>query len=292
MAGHSKWHNIQRRKGAQDAKKGKIFMRHAKFIYTAAKEGGGDPDMNPTLRTAIEKAKADNMPNDNIERAIKKATGTLDGASFEEVTYEGYGPSGTAVIENTLTEKAKADYKANDNIERGIKKATGTLDGARFEEVTYEGYGPSGTAVIVHTLTDNRNRTASEVRHAFSKHGGNLGESGCVSFMFDRKGIIIIVDEENELDEDEVTLAAIEAGAEDIELDTGVYEIITEPAELKTVQSHLKEAGYKIEEAEVTLIPQTYAEIDEDAEEKVLQLIDMLEDSEDVQDVHHNLKEA
>src|SRR5690625_5056333 len=170
MAGHSKWHNIQRRKGAQDAKRGKIFMRHAKFIYTAAKEGGGDPDMNPALRTAIEKAKADNMPNDNIERAIKKATGTLDGASFEEVTYEGYGPS--------------------------------------------------GTAVIVHTLTDNRNRTASEVRHAFSKHGGNLGESGCVSFMFDRKGIIIIVDEENELDEDEVTLAAIEAGAEDIELDT------------------------------------------------------------------------
>src|SRR5690625_183753 len=242
MAGHSKWHNIQRRKGAQDAKRGKIFMRHAKFIYTAAKEGGGDPDMNPALRTAIEKAKADNMPNDNIERAIKKATGTLDGASFEEVTYEGYGPS--------------------------------------------------GTAVIVHTLTDNRNRTASEVRYAFSKHGGNLGESGCVSFMFDRKGIIIIVDEENELDEDEVTLAAIEAGAEDIELDTGVYEIITEPAELKTVQSHLKEAGYKIEEAEVTLIPQTYAEIDEDAEEKVLQLIDMLEDSEDVQDVHHNLKEA
>jgi len=242
MAGHSKWHNIQRRKGAQDAKRGKIFMRHAKFIYTAAKEGGGDPDMNPALRTAIEKAKADNMPNDNIERAIKKATGTLDGASFEEVTYEGYGPS--------------------------------------------------GTAVIVHTLTDNRNRTASEVRHAFSKHGGNLGESGCVSFMFDRKGIIIIVDDENELDEDEVTLAAIEAGAEDIELDTGVYEIITESAELKTVQSHLKEAGYKIEEAEVTLIPQTYAEIDEDAEEKVLQLIDMLEDSEDVQDVHHNLKEA
>src|SRR5699024_5700327 len=237
MAGHSKWHNIQRRKGAQDAKRGKIFMRHAKFIYTAAKEGGGDPDMNPTLRTAIEKAKADNMPNDNIERAIKKATGTLDGASFEEGTYEGYGPS--------------------------------------------------GTAVIVHTLTDNRNRTASEVRHAFSKHGGNLGESGCVSFMFDRKGIIIIVDDENELDEDEVTLAAIEAGAEDIELDTGVYEIITESAELKTVQSHLKEAGYKIEEAEVTLIPQTYAEIDEDAEEKVLQLIDMLEDSEDVQDVHH-----
>jgi len=242
MAGHSKWHNIQRRKGAQDAKKGKIFMRHAKFIYTAAKEGGGDPDMNPALRTAIDKAKADNMPNDNIDRAIKKATGTLDGASFEEVTYEGYGPG--------------------------------------------------GTAVIVHTLTDNRNRTASEVRHAFTKYGGNLGETGCVSFMFDRKGIIVIVDENEELDEEELTLEAIEAGAEDIEKEEQVYEISTEPTDLKDVRYHLEEAGYTIEEAEVTLIPQTYSELDKEAEEKVLQLIDMLEESEDVQDVHSNLQEA
>src|SRR5699024_9652771 len=140
MAGHSKWHNIQRRKGAQDAKKGKILMRHAKFIYTAAKEGGGDPHMNPAVRTAIDKAKADNMPKHNLERAVHKETRTLVGA--------------------------------------------------RLEEVTYEGYGPGGTAVIVHTLTDNRNGTASEVRHAFTKYGGNLGETGCVSFMFDRKGII------------------------------------------------------------------------------------------------------
>lgn len=242
MAGHSKWHNIQRRKGAQDAKKGKIFMRHAKFIYTAAKEGGGDPDMNPALRTAIDKAKADNMPNDNIDRAVKKATGTLDGASFEEVTYEGYGPG--------------------------------------------------GTAVIVHTLTDNRNRTASEVRHAFTKYGGNLGETGCVSFMFDRKGIIVIVDENEELDEEELTLEAIEAGAEDIEKEEQVYEISTEPTDLKDVRNHLEEAGYSIEEAEVTLIPQTYSELDKEAEEKVLQLIDMLEESEDVQDVHSNLQEA
>src|SRR5690625_1223599 len=205
MAGHSKWHNIQRRKGAQDAKKGKIFMRHAKFIYTAAKEGGGDPDMNPALRTAIEKAKADNMPNDNIERAIKKATGTLDGASFEEVTYEGYGPS--------------------------------------------------GTAVIVHTLTDNRNRTASEVRHAFSKHGGNLGESGCVSFMFDRKGIIIIVDEEQTIDEDELTLAAIEAGSEDIEIEEGVYEIVTTPDDFNKVCKYLEASGYTLSDEDVTLIP-------------------------------------
>src|SRR5699024_5871161 len=143
MAGHSKWHNIRRHKGAQDAKRGKIFMRHAKFIYTAAKEGGGDSDTNPALRLAIEKARKDNVPNDNIKRAIQKATGTLEGVSFEEMTYEGYGPS--------------------------------------------------GVAVIVSVLTDNRNRTASEVRHAFSKHGGNLGETGCVSFMFNRKGYIVIL---------------------------------------------------------------------------------------------------
>lgn len=242
MAGHSKWHNIRRKKGVADAKRGKIFMRHAKFIYTAAKEGGGDPEMNPTLRTAIDKAKADNMPNDNIERAVKKATGTLDGASFEEVTYEGYGPG--------------------------------------------------GTAVIVHTLTDNRNRTASEVRHAFSKHGGNLGETGCVSFMFDRKGIIIIVDGNDDIDEEELTLEAIEAGAEDIEKEEQVYEISTEPTDLNDVRIHLDEAGYTIEEAEITLIPQTYSELDKATEEKVLQLIDMLEESEDVQDVHSNLQEA
>ncbi|MEI3614463.1 YebC/PmpR family DNA-binding transcriptional regulator [Pseudogracilibacillus sp. SO30301A] len=240
MAGHSKWHNIQRRKGAQDAKRGKIFMRHAKFIYTAAKQGGGDPDMNPTLRTAIEKAKADNMPNDNIERAIKKATGTLDGASFEEVTYEGYGPG--------------------------------------------------GVAVIVHVLTDNRNRTASEVRHAFTKHGGNLGETGCVSFMFDRKGYIVIIDKEGTFDEDELTLEAIDGGAEDIEVNEQVYEIYTAPEDFEEVRKHLENKGYDIEEAEITLIPQNYSELEEEQQEKVMQLVDMLEESEDVQDVHHNLK--
>src|SRR5690625_4202317 len=143
MAGHSKWHNIQRRKGAQDAKRGKIFMRHAKFIYTDAKQGGGDPDMNPALSAIIDKAKAENMPNDNIDRAIKKATGTLDGANYEEITDEGYGPG--------------------------------------------------GIAIIVHVLTDNRNRAASEVRHAFSILGGNLGESVCVSYVFKQKGYIVIM---------------------------------------------------------------------------------------------------
>lgn len=240
MAGHSKWHNIQRRKGAQDAKRGKIFMRHAKFIYTAAKQGGGDPDMNPALRSAIEKAKADNMPNDNIERAIQKATGTLDGASYEEVTYEGYGPN--------------------------------------------------GVAVIVHVLTDNRNRTAAEVRHAFSKNGGNLGETGCVSFMFDRKGSIIIVDNDEAIDEEELTIEAIDAGADDINVEENVYQIFTSPDEFEQVRLHLEQKGYTIEEAEITLIPQTYSELDTEQANKVIQLIDMLEESEDVQDVHHNLK--
>lgn len=242
MAGHSKWHNIQRRKGAQDAKRGKIFMRHAKAIYTVAKQGGGDPEMNPALRTAIEKAKADNMPNDNIERAIKKATGTLEGANYEEVTYEGYGPG--------------------------------------------------GIAVIVHVLTDNRNRTASEVRHAFSKNGGNLGETGCVSFMFDRKGYIVILNHDATIDEDELTLEAIEAGAEDIEVEEGVFEIYTSPDDFENVKEHLESKGYELEDAEITLIPQTYSELDEEEEKKMLHLVDMLEESEDVQDVHHNLKIA
>jgi len=240
MAGHSKWHNIQHRKGAQDAKRGKIFMRHAKFIYTAAKEGGGDPDMNAALRSAIEKAKSDNMPNDNIERAIKKATGTLDGANFEEFSYEGYGPG--------------------------------------------------GTAVIVQVLTDNRNRTASEVRHAFSKHGGNLGETGCVGFLFQRKGYIVILNDKNSIDEDELTLEAIEAGAEDIEVSDEVFEIFTLSEDFEAVKSHLKQNGYEIEESEVSLFPETYNELEEEQLEKVTQLIDMLEDIEDVQDVFHNVE--
>lgn len=240
MAGHSKWHNIQRRKGAQDAKRGKIFMYHAKNIYTAAK-AGGDPDMNPGLRLAIEKAKNDNMPNDNIDRAIKKATGTLDGSSFEEVTYEGYGPS--------------------------------------------------GIAVIVHVLTDNRNRTASEIRHAFSKNGGNLGETGCVSFMFNRTGCIIILNEDEKIDEDELTLTAIDAGAEDIAYEDGVFEVNTSPEDFNDVIKHLKDEGYEIETSEITFVPQTYTQVSDEDKEKMNHLVEMLEDSEDVQDIHHNMKE-
>lgn len=242
MAGHSKWKNIQRRKGAQDAKRGKLFMRHAKDIYTAAKLGGGDPAMNPALRTAIEKAKADNMPNENIDR--------------------------------------------------NIKKATGALDGAKFEEITYEGYGPGGIAVIVHALTDNKNRTASEVRHAFSKNGGNLGESGSVSYMFDRKGYIVINNEAGEIDEDEITLEALEAGADDIMNEGEVYEVFTAPEDYQAVLDHFTEQGYKVEDSEVTLIAQNYTPLSSENEEKMHAMLDALEDLEDVQDIHHNLQDS
>ena len=241
MAEHSKWHNISRKKGALDAKRGKIFMRHAKLIYTAAKQGGGDPDMNPSLRMAIEKAKADNMPNDNIERAINKATGNIEGANYEEFAYEGYGPG--------------------------------------------------GVAVIVNVLTDNRNRTASEVRHAFSKYGGNLGETGCVSFMFNRKGYIVILNDQEKIDEDELTLEVIDAGADDIEVSDEVFEIYTDPTVFEEVRDQLIASGYDIEESEITLFPETLTELPEEQSENVLSMIDMLEESEDVQDVHHNLEE-
>ncbi|HLS35390.1 MAG TPA: YebC/PmpR family DNA-binding transcriptional regulator [Bacillota bacterium] len=239
MAGHSKWSNIKRRKAAQDKKRGKIFARHSKSIYTAAKEGGGDPDMNPGLRLAIEKARDDNMPNDNIERAIQKATGTLDGA--------------------------------------------------KFEEFIYEGYGPGGIAVIVEVVTDNRNRAAAEVRHAFSKNDGNLGESGSVSFMFDRKGYFAILNQDD-IDEDELTLVAIDAGADDIETSEEVIEIFSAPQDFHQVNQTLIKAGYEIEEAELTYLPHNYIQIEADLERKMLDLIDMLEDEEDVQGIHHNLE--
>lgn len=240
MAGHSKWHNIHRHKGAQDKKRGQLFMRHSRLIYVAAKEGGGDPELNPALRTAIENARADNMPNRNIQRAIDKATGNVEGV--------------------------------------------------KFEEVTYEGYGPSGIAVIVNVLTDNRNRTASEVRHAFTKNGGNLGETGCVSFMFDRKGYIVILNEDEAIDEDELTLTAIDLGAEDIDYEEKVFEIYTHPEAFHQVRDELQAAGYQLEQAEITLIPQNYTKINQEDEEKMLHLIEMLEESDDVQDVHHNME--
>ncbi|MCY7771598.1 YebC/PmpR family DNA-binding transcriptional regulator [Bacillus haynesii] len=239
MAGHSKWKNIQRRKNAQDAKRGKIFMKLAKEIYVAAKEGGADPESNASLRLVIDKAKNANMPNDNIDRAIKKASGSQDGKSYEEITYEGYGPS--------------------------------------------------GVAVMVKCLTDNKNRTATSVRTAFSKNGGSLGETGCVSYMFDRKGYIAIEREDLEIDEEEFMLEVIDAGAEELETREELFEIYTEPEQFEEVKKSLEERGYQTATAEITMVPQTYAEVDEGLQEKIENLIDVLEDDDDVQEVYTNV---
>lgn len=242
MAGHSKWKNIQRRKNAQDAKRGKVFMKLAKEIYVAAKMGGGDPATNATLRLAIEKAKSANMPNENIERAIKKATGN------QEHTH--------------------------------------------YEEIRYEGYGPGGVAIMVICLTDNKNRTASNVRVAFSKNGGNLGETGCVSYLFDRKGLIVIAREGLNMDEDEMLLQAIEAGADEMETTEDSFEIYTSPEQFEQVKNTLAAQGFTFATAEITMIPQTYTTLTGDDLTKMLKLIDMLEDDDDVQEIYHNLDES
>ena len=238
MAGHSKWNNIKNKKGKEDAKRGKIFTKLGRYIMVAAKEGGSDPDYNPALKAAIEKAKAENMPNDNIERAIKKGAGELGSDSFEEIVYEGYGPA--------------------------------------------------GIAVFVECLTDNRNRTAPEIRHAFDKYGGNLGTSGSVTFMFDKKGIIAIERTES-IDEDELTMLAIELGAEYFEAEEEGFEIRTATEDFNTVRNGLSEAGYSFAMAELTYIPQTTVELTNPDDIKNMEkLIDMLEDNDDVQEVNHN----
>ncbi len=235
MSGHSKWSTIKRKKGANDAQRAKIFTKIAREIIVAVKAGGPDPDNNSSLKDAIAKARSNNMPNDNINRTIKKAAGDTE----------------------------------SDN----------------YENITYEGYGPNGVAVIVNTLTDNRNRTAADVRHAFDKFGGNMGQNGCVSFMFDRKGVIVIEDEDKEIDEDTITMDALEAGAEDIELDDGVIEITTDPNELGTVRDALSEK-YTLSSAEVSMVPQTMTDItDPDQVIQMQKMLDMLEDNDDVQDV-------
>lgn len=238
MAGHSKWSNIKRKKGKEDAVRGKIFTKLTRYITVAVKEGGSDPEYNPALKAAIEKAKAENMPNDNIDRAIKKAAGSQDA----------------------------------DN----------------FEEIKYEGYGPAGIAVYVSCLTDNRNRTASDVRHAFDKFGGNLGQTGCVSFMFDRKGILAI-EKNDSVDEEELMMEAIEIGAEDFNVEEEVFEIITAPEDFNTVRDTLKEKGYEFVTAETSFIPQNTVELKEEKDIKnMVKLIENLEDNDDVQDVYHN----
>ena len=239
MSGHGKWNNIKNKKEKTDAQKGKVFTKIGKEIQICVRDGGGDPNTNGKLRDLIAKAKANNVPNDNIERAIKKALGA---------------------------------------------------DSVQYEEIIYEGYGPSGVAVIVETATDSRNRTASDVRHFFDKYGGNLGASGCVSYMFDDKGVIILLKEDNEgVDEDALMEAALEAGAEDFSSDDETYEITTEPDDLYAVREALEKLGYKIESAEEDKIPQNYVTLENEDDIKNMNLlIEHLEDSDDVQEIYHN----
>ena len=238
MSGHSKWNNIKRKKEKADGAKAKVFTKIGRELAVAVKEGGsGDPAANSRLRDCIAKAKAANVPNDNIDRIIKRAMG--DGNA--------------------------------DN----------------YENITYEGYGPSGVAVIVETLTDNRNRTAADVRHAFDKYGGNLGTTGCVSFMFKEKGVILV--EREGLDEDTVMADALEAGASDFAADEDVFEISTEPADFSGVREDLEKKGYEFVSAEVEMVPDTYTAItDEETVIKMQKMLDLLEDNDDVQNVWHN----
>ncbi|WP_018247769.1 YebC/PmpR family DNA-binding transcriptional regulator [Orenia marismortui] len=239
MAGHSKWANIKHKKAKEDKRRGKLFSKLVKKITVAARNGGGDPETNNDLALAIQKAKDANMPKDNIERAIKRGTGELEGVEYEEFVYEGYAPA--------------------------------------------------GVALYMEIMTDNRNRAASEVRHVLSKNGGNLGENGCVSWMFERKGQLIIDRIEQEIDEDEIMMSALEAGAEDINIEEDSVEIITEAGALKEVRTAMEEAGYKFSSGDVAMIPENILDVTDPSEaKKVLKLIDALEDHDDVQEVYAN----
>ncbi len=237
MSGHSKWSTIKRKKGANDAKRGKIFTRLIKEITVAARFGGGDPEGNPRLRSAIASAKSENMPKDNIARAIKKGTGEIEG----EV----------------------------------------------YDEILYEGYGPGGVAVLVECLTDNRNRTVADVRHFFSKSNGNLGESGCVNWMFDKKGLIQI--EKSVISEEELMDKALEAGAEDVVEEDEEFHVFTTPEDFDTVREALENDGIKFVEAQVSMIPQNTVDVtEENVAKNLLRLMDNLEDHDDVQNVYAN----
>ena len=242
MSGHSKFANIMHKKEKNDAAKGKIFTIIGKEIAVAVKEGGPNPDNNSKLRDVIAKAKANNVPNDTIER--------------------------------------------------GIKKAAGSSDAVNYTSITYEGYGPNGTAIIVDTLTDNKNRTASNVRNAFTKGGGNVGTTGCVSFMFDKKGQIIIDKEECNQEADDLMMAALDAGAEDFSEEEDSYEIITTPEDFSTVLEALETAGITFASAEVTMIPQTWVELTSEEDiKKMNRILDLLDEDDDVQAVYHNWDE-
>ena len=237
MAGHSKWANIKHRKGAEDAKRGKIFTKLVKEIIVAARMGGGDPNANPRLRAAIQNAKSNNLPKDKVERSIKKGTGELEGINYEETNYEGYGPG--------------------------------------------------GAAVLVESLTDNKNRAVSEIRHIFSKHGGKMGENGCVDWMFDKKGWIAV--KKSEVDEETLMTVALDAGAEDIkEDDTENYEIITPTDAFEAVKAALEEAEIPYEDNEITMLPQSYISLSGKEAEQMYRLMDALDDNDDVQKVYTN----
>jgi YebC/PmpR family DNA-binding regulatory protein len=238
VSGHSKWSSIKHKKGAADAKRGKLFSKLSRAIIVAAKEGGADPSGNLALQNAIEKAKSYSMPKDNIDRAIAKGSGA-------------------------------------------------EADGSQFETIVYEGYGPSGVAVLVEALTDNRNRTASDVRHTFSKNDGNLGASGAVAWLFERRGVVLIPAEG--VDEDELMLAAAEGGADDVTLDGSSYQVLSAPEDLAAVREAVESAGFAVDSAELTMLPKTTVEVvDESDAKKVLRLMDQLEDNDDVQDVYAN----
>ena len=238
MSGHSKWHNIQAKKGKADAARGKIFTKLGRELLIAVKQGGPDPAGNSKLKDVIAKCKAANMPNDTINNAIKKASG------------EG----------NTAT----------------------------YEEITYEGYGPNGVAVIVEASTDNRNRTAADVRHVFDKAGGNLGTNGCVSYLFNKKGVIVIEKASTDKDEEELMMMALEAGAEDFEIEDEVYEITVEPSNFTDVREKLESEGLTFLEAEVQMVPSTTVALDNQAQEKMDRLVERLEELDDVMNVYHN----
>ena len=242
MSGHNKFSNIKHKKEKNDAAKGKIFTVIGREIAVAVKEGGADPANNSKLRDVIAKAKANNMPNDTIDR--------------------------------------------------GIKKAAGDLNSVNYENLTYEGYGPSGVAIIVDTLTDNKNRTAANVRSAFTKGGGNVGAQGSVSFMFDRKGQIVIDKEECDMDADELMMAALDAGAEDFSEEEDSFEIITDPDDFSAVRETLEKAGLPMVEADIPMIPQNWVELtDEEAIKKMQRILDLLDEDDDVQAVYHNWDE-
>ena len=236
MSGHSKWATIKRKKGKLDAQRGRTFTKLIKEITVAARSGGGDPEANPRLRTAVATAKAANMPQDNIKRAIQKGTGELPGTTYEEATYEGYGPG--------------------------------------------------GVAVLVNVLTDNKNRTVAEIRHIFTKNAGNLGEAGCVGWMFEKKGYITV--ELENAQEDQLMEAAIDAGAADFSSDSGIYEIYTEYSDLEKVRSALEKKGIEMATAELTMIPQSTVSLDGKHAEQMIRLFEALEEHEDVQKVYAN----